>query len=357
MAGIALEYWRGNPACSYVRLVTHYLPATSRGFSLGRFRAPDGSTFTGLAVDQRVRPLAEGTPEPAHLLASWATSRDELADLAGTSSGRWYDASDLVPLAPLEPGQILQAGANYRKHVVDIVISELDDDSQGRTPGEKRAYAETMMDTRAATGDPYVFFGAPSAVCGALDNVILPVRAGAKHDWELELAVVIGRAGYRIPRDQALRHVAGYTIVNDITSRDLVYRRDLPKLGTDWLAAKNSPTFLPTGPVIVPAEFVADPMDLRVTLRHNGIVRQDESTADMIFDLARIVAYASQRVALRPGDLILTGSPAGNGAAWGVFLQDGDVIEAEITGLGRQRNQCVDEAPVAPAATIAEAAR
>jgi 2-keto-4-pentenoate hydratase/2-oxohepta-3-ene-1,7-dioic acid hydratase in catechol pathway len=327
--------------------VTDYLPSTSRGFSLGRFCAPDGSIFTGLAVEQRVRSLDEETrsSHPVHLLTSWASSRDRLSELAGTPGGSWYDAPDLVPLAPLEPGQILQAGANYRKHVVDIVISELDDDSQGRTLAEKRAFAETMMDTRAATGDPYVFFGAPSAVCGPIDDIVLPVRAGAKHDWELELAVVIGHGGYRIGRDEALRHVAGYTIVNDITSRDLVYRRDLAKLGTDWLAAKNSPTFLPTGPVIVPAEFIDDPMDLRVTLRHNGTIRQDESTADMIFDIARIIEYTSHRVALRPGDLILTGSPAGNGAAWGVFLQDGDVIESEITGLGRQLNRCVDEKP------------
>lgn len=347
MPGIATGYWRRHPTSSYVRPVTSYLPSSSRGFSLGRFRAPDGSTFTGLAVDQRVRPLEAGTRsrDPVQLLATWAASRDELAELAGTPGGTWHHAADLVPLAPLDPGQILQAGANYRKHVVDIVISELDDDSQGRTPAEKRAYAETMMDTRAATGDPYVFLGAPSAMCGPLDDIVLPVRPGARHDWELELAVVIGRGGHRIARDQALRHVAGYTIVNDITSRDLVYRPDLPKLGTDWLAAKNSPTFLPTGPVIVPAEFVDDPMNLRVTLRHNGTIRQDESTADMIFDVARIIQYASQRVALRPGDLVLTGSPAGNGAAWGVFLRAGDVLESEITGLGRQRNRCVDEVP------------
>jgi 2-keto-4-pentenoate hydratase/2-oxohepta-3-ene-1,7-dioic acid hydratase in catechol pathway len=335
--------------------VTHYLPSPSRGFSLGRFRAPDGATFTGLVVEQRVRCLDRGaqSPHPVQLLASWAGSRDELSELADGPGGLWYGAEDLVPLAPLDPGQILQAGANYRKHVVDIVISELDDDSQGRTPAEKRAFAETMMDDRAATGDPYVFFGAPSAVCGPLDDIVLPVRPGAEHDWELELAVVIGRGGHRIGRAQAMEHVAGYTIVNDITSRDLVYRNDLPKLGTDWLAAKNSPTFLPTGPVIVPAEFVDDPMNLRVTLRHNGTVRQDESTADMIFDVARIIEYTSHRIALRAGDLILTGSPAGNGAAWGVFLRDGDVIEAEITGLGRQRNRCVDEPPPAAGETVA----
>ena len=142
----------------------------------------------------------------------------------------------------------------------------------------------------------------------------------------------------------ALRHVAGYTICNDITTRDLVYRPDLKKIGTDWLAAKNAPTFTPTGPFLVPAQYTGDPMDLRITLRHNGRTMQDESTEDMIFDVAQLVSYTSSLVELQPGDLLLTGSPAGNGAHWGTYLHAGDVIESEITGLGYQRNTCV-EAP------------
>ena len=107
--------------------------------------------------------------------------------------------------------------------------------------------------------------------------------------------------------------------------------------------SKNSPTFLPTGPWIVPAMFVHDPLALQITLKLNGQVMQDESTADMIFDVAKIVSYASHRVQLLPGDLVLTGSPAGNGTHWNRFLNDGDVMEGEITGLGRQRNRCVRE--------------
>jgi 2-keto-4-pentenoate hydratase/2-oxohepta-3-ene-1,7-dioic acid hydratase in catechol pathway len=246
---------------------------------------------------------------------------------------------------PWTPGQILQAGANYRKHVVDIVISELDDDEQGRTPAEKRAFAEQMMDDRAASGQPYVFLGSARAMAGALDDILLPVREGARHDWELEVGVVIGRRGRHIARAAALEHIAGYTIVNDISSRDVIYRPDLRKIGTDWLAAKNSPTFLPTGPVVVPAAFVPDPGNLRITLRHNGVVRQDESSSDMIFDIPRLIEYCSALVELRPGDLLLTGSPAGNGAHWGVFMTDGDVLESEISGLGSQHNHCRDEPP------------
>jgi 2,4-diketo-3-deoxy-L-fuconate hydrolase len=169
---------------------------------------------------------------------------------------------------------------------------------------------------------------------------VLP-RRGERHDWELELAAVIGRRARYVTEEDALDHVAGYTIANDLTTRDLVHRPDLAAIGSDWVRGKNAPTFLPTGPWIVPAQFVDDPMDLRITLRLNGETMQDESTGDMIFGVARLVSYASSLVELRPGDLLLTGSPAGNGTHYDRFLRTGDVIDAEITGLGRQRNRVV----------------
>ncbi len=122
-------------------------------------------------------------------------------------------------------------------------------------------------------------------------------------------------AGCRI--DQAMDYVAGYTICNDITTRDRLYRADLAKIGTDWVRAKNSPTFLPTGPYLVPAEFIPDWQQLRITLRHNGVTRQDELAKDMIFGIPRLVAYASELTQLEPGDLLLTGSPAGQRRALG----------------------------------------
>ena len=205
---------------------------------------------------------------------------------------------------------------------------------------EVRAWAEAMMDERARTGRPYVFTGLPSALTGPYDEIVLPER-GEQHDWELELAAVIGQPARDLTRENALEHVAGYTVCNDITTRSLVYRRDLKAIGSDWFAAKNSPTFLPTGPYLVPAAFAGDPAGLRITLRHNGITRQDECCADMLFDLPAILTYITAVTELGPGDLVLTGSPAGNGAHWGVFLAEGDVLEGEITGLGGQRNTCV----------------
>jgi len=194
-----------------------------------------------------------------------------------------------------------------------------------------------MMDERIRSGVPYVFLGSPRAMCGPYDDIVLP-ELGEQHDWELELALVIGKPGRNIPAEEALDHVAAYTICNDLTTRDRLYRPDLKAIGTDWFTAKNADTFLPTGPFLVPAAFVGDPGDLRITLRHNEVVRQDESTKDMIFDIPRLIAYVSTTTTLRPGDLLLTGSPAGNGAHWGVFLKPGDVVEAGITGLGHQRN-------------------
>jgi 2-keto-4-pentenoate hydratase/2-oxohepta-3-ene-1,7-dioic acid hydratase in catechol pathway len=286
-----------------------------------------------------VRDLSDLAPSVRAVIEDWEALFPRLVDRAKETADAWYDLADLRVLAPIEPGQILQSGANYRKHVVDLVAAEKES-VHGATPEEARADAERMMDERIRDGVPYVFLGSPRAICGPYDDIVLPAL-GEQHDWELELALVIGRTGKHIPAEDAMSYVAAYTICNDLTTRDRLYRPDLKAIGTDWFTAKNADTFLPTGPFLVPAAFVGNPTedaDVRITLRHNGIVRQDESTKDMIFDIPRLIAYASSTTTLRPGDLLLTGSPAGNGAHWGVFLKPGDVMEAEITGLGHQRN-------------------
>jgi 2,4-didehydro-3-deoxy-L-rhamnonate hydrolase len=164
-------------------------------------------------------------------------------------------------------------------------------------------------------------------------------------DWELELAAVIGRPSRYLTRASALDFVAGYTIVNDITMRDRIYPSGDSSRGADWLACKGSPTFLPVGPIVVPARFVADPMDLTITLLLNGEVMQNASTSDMIYDLPRLLEHASTCARLDPGDILLTGSPAGNGVHHGRFLRTGDVMDGQITGLGAQRTPVVDEPP------------
>jgi 2,4-diketo-3-deoxy-L-fuconate hydrolase len=318
-------------------------------YALGRFRTGRGAEFSGVVIGPDVVPLPlllPATGDVGALLTDWTANR-KLLDAAVDEAVAGQDlassacpAGELSPLAPLVPGQIFQSGANYKKHVVDLMVAAAAEKADSADPAEVRRQATALMEERAAHGTPYVFIGLASAVCGPRDDVVLP-DIGAQHDWELELGVVIGTEAYRVSREDALGHVAFYTIVNDLTTRDRVFRPDMPGLGTDWLAGKNSPTFLPLGPWLVPAQFVPDPGDLRITLRLNGATMQDESTADMIFGLPELIEHISAITPLRPGDLLLTGSPAGNGAHYGRYLREGDVMESTITGLGTQRNRCV----------------
>ncbi|GAB2838084.1 fumarylacetoacetate hydrolase family protein [Streptomyces daliensis] len=276
------------------------------------------------------------------LLERWDATLPRLGALAADPSGDgWLPLDGLRVHAPVEPRQIFQSGANYRQHVIDLEAAHRPADDP-RTAEEARAEIAGQMDRRAAEDLPYVFTGLPSALTGPYDDVVLP-REAAQPDWELELAVVVSRPAYRVPREKALEHVAGYTIANDLTDRAAVFRRDMPAIGSDWLAAKNAPGFTPLGPWLVPAAHVGDPGDLQVTLRLNGETMQDESTEDMLFGVARLVSYISDRAQLLPGDLVLTGSPAGNGMHWGRLLREGDVMEGTVTGLGTQRTRCVGE--------------
>jgi 2-keto-4-pentenoate hydratase/2-oxohepta-3-ene-1,7-dioic acid hydratase in catechol pathway len=321
-------------------------------FSLGTF-ARDGGPFAGLVVGDRVadldRRFAPATTVRG-LLDDWDANLPHLQALADEldPADAEHELGALRPLPPVWPcGQIFQAGANYRQHVLDLMTGaeQRSDASDGLT-AERRDDARRVLDERARDGEPFVFQGSAHAMVGAEDDVVLPADH-AQHDWELELAVVIGRPARRVPRERALEVVAGYTICNDITTRDALIRPDAPG-GIDWLAAKNAPTFLPAGPLLVPAAHVGDPMDLRITLSVNGKPMQDGTTAEMLFDVARLIEYVSTIAELRPGDHLLTGSPAGNGAFYGVFLAPGDVMEGSITGLGTQRNRCVAERVGAP---------
>jgi 2-keto-4-pentenoate hydratase/2-oxohepta-3-ene-1,7-dioic acid hydratase in catechol pathway len=320
-------------------------------WALGYF-SRNAETFTGLVVGDKVRDLRSDavalgvvgleTPTGTRaLLEAWDTAFGALESLSSESSGTWFPTSELTVLAPLCPGQILQAGANYRTHVIDLAVTHADL-SNGRTEDQVRREAAAMMDERKAEGIPYFFIGLQSALTGPYDTVTLPSYS-QKHDWELELAAVIGLPGFHLTPANALDHVAAYVIVNDLTTRDLVFRRDMPEIGSDWFRAKNAPGFLPIGPWLVPAPFVGDPQKLHLELKLNGEIKQDAETSDMLFTVAELVSAASQTVALKAGDLILTGSPAGNGAHWGRLLQDGDAMESTIDGLGQQHTRVVAE--------------
>ena len=247
----------------------------------------------------------------------------------------------------LYPRQIFCAGANYRQHVIDLVVdSAPTPEEAAMSKEERRVYAAAMMDKRAAHGTPYVFTKIPSCIVGPTDDIILPKDA-QQPDWELELVVVIGKAARRVTREQALSYVAGYTIANDVTNRERAVRQDMKAIGSDWLSCKCSPSYLPMGPFITPAVFVSDPQQLQLTLKLNGDVMQDEATSDMIFNVARLIEYTSNIAQLWPGDVLLTGSPKGNGTHYNRFLRTGDVIDSAVNGagiaLGAMRNVCVAE--------------
>jgi 2-keto-4-pentenoate hydratase/2-oxohepta-3-ene-1,7-dioic acid hydratase in catechol pathway len=313
-------------------------------FGLGTFASGDGPAFPGLVLGEEVvdlRPALGDGVTTGDLLRDWDASLARLHELAQAPPGGGVLMELLRPLAPVQPsGQLFLAGANYHQHLRQIAFT-----MARNTPGETRsdaelqAEADAVVERQAASGVPFVFSVQPSALCGARDDVVL-WGPGVEHDWELELAVVIGRPARDVPEDRAMEHVAGYTIANDISTRDVMHRPGFPM--TDFLMTKGRPTFKPVGPYIVPREFVPDPRALRITLSVDGEVMQDEGVDDIIFGVERLVAYASTVTELWPGDLLLTGSPAGNaGHHDNRWLRPGDLMEGAITGLGVQRNRCV----------------
>jgi 2-keto-4-pentenoate hydratase/2-oxohepta-3-ene-1,7-dioic acid hydratase in catechol pathway len=311
-------------------------------FALGTFDA-DGTAFPGLVVDDTVVDLRPSFGDGATvegLLQDWDATLAVLHDLAEeVDDSPSIALADLRVLVPFRPKQLLCAGANYFRHVRQIVASTLRNGGDERPEEELQAEADRIAHTRAATGTPFVFPALPGAVTGPHDDVVL-WGPGVQHDWELELGVVIGHPAHRIGPDEAMDVVAGYVISNDVSTRDVMTRPDLPM--TDFIMTKSRPTFFPTGPYLVPRECVPDPRQLRLTLSVNGEVMQDDTVDDIIYGIEQLVSYASHAAVLGPGDLLLTGSPAGNAGHHGNrWLVPGDVIDAEITGLGRQQNRCV----------------
>jgi 2-keto-4-pentenoate hydratase/2-oxohepta-3-ene-1,7-dioic acid hydratase in catechol pathway len=250
------------------------------------------------------------------VLGEW----DTLAPLLrGLDPDRLDPVEGAVLLAPLRfPPKVLCAGANYYAHL-----------------------AEMGVPRPAGRVEPYFFFKPPTtSVIGPGDAIVLPPRAGRKIDWEVELAAVIGTRCADVPEERALEVVAGWTVVNDVSSRDLLDRADAvaPPFGHDWISAKAGDTFCPLGPGIVPAWMVDDPQDTALRLTVNGVVKQDSTTADMVTPITELIAAASRAVTLEPGDVLATGTPAGVGFPRGEFLAAGDEVVAEVDGVGALRN-------------------
>ena len=321
-------------------------------YALGTFTEGDGPRFAGVVQSGRVLPLADLLGDaPADLGAvfrdwpRWGAAID--AAMASPPADGWRDEATLVAHLPFMPDNLLGAGANYRKHVIELIVDSGAGGLQHLSKEERRAYGEKEMDERAASGMPFVWVGLRSSIAGPARPFKVPHDV-TQPDWEFELAVVMGRRARRVSRDEAIDYVAGYTMANDITSRELVSRKDLKNLGMDWMACKGSPGYKVIGPYVTPARFVPDPQKLHIRLSVNGQVMQDEGTDDMIFGVSRIVEWVSAHCELQPGDIIMTGSPSGNGTHYDRYLQDGDEMRGEIDGLvGAQVVRCVAEQPAA----------
>jgi 2-keto-4-pentenoate hydratase/2-oxohepta-3-ene-1,7-dioic acid hydratase in catechol pathway len=308
------------------------------GFGFGRFEH-DGRSFVAVCLPDGS--LVEASfRDTDEVFADWDAAHRTLTHLAERANGTGLTYDDVRPLPPVTRPNLHCAGANFRKHVIEMMYKAGAGRREGESDEERRDRAAEMMAKREET-EPFMFQGNWSALCGARDEVTLH-PLGVRHDWELELAAVIGRSERHVSTKNGHELIAGYTIVNDMGTMDLAVRSGTGPMSIDF-TDKFQPTFKPAGPFIVPKEFV-DLDTLTITLKVNGNVMQYEGLDDMVFPMSYLVGYASSRFRLVPGDLVLSGSPAGNAAIHGgAWLKAGDVMEAELTYLGRQRNHCVDE--------------
>lgn len=187
--------------------------------------------------------------------------------------------------------------------------------------------------------EPVLFMKATSAICGPNDPIVIP-RGSTKTDWEVELGVVIGTTAKHVSEGEALDHVAGYCVINDVSERAFQLERQ-----GQWSKGKSCDNFGQTGPWLVTRDEIEDPQDLSMWLKVNGTMMQDGSTQTMVYGVAHLVSYLSQFFTLHPGDIISTGTPPGVGMGLTPprYLRSGDVVELGISGLGQQRQDCIND--------------
>ena len=275
---------------------------------------PAGEERPGLLDDQgRIRDLSDHVPD----LRGQVLNPERLRALRSLD----WPSLPLVEGSPrLGPpvagiGKIIGIGLNYRSHAEET----------GATPG----------------AEPLVFSKAITALSGPNDTIIIP-RNAVKTDWEVELAVIIGVKAKYVEERNAIEHVAGYAVINDVSERSFQKER-----GGQFIKGKSADTFAPIGPWLVTKDDVPDPQALSLWLDVNGRRRQTGNTSDMIFSVAFLISHLSQFMTLLPGDVIATGTPSGVGAGCHPpeFLKPGDVVELGVEGLGRQRQEVIAYAP------------
>lgn len=256
-------------------------------------------------------------------------ANDGISRLNQWLKGNAGSAPRVAPSARLgppisRPSKIICIGLNFRDHAKE---------SQMEMPKE-----------------PVLFFKATTSLVGPDDHLVIP-RNGQKVDWEVELAVVVGKKGTYIERESALDHVAGYVLHNDYSERVFQLER-----GGQWVKGKSADTFAPLGPFLATRDEISDTSRLKMWLKVNGVFRQRSSTGEMIFDVPTLVSYVSQFMTLLPGDVISTGTPAGVGLGMKPpqYLKTGDVVELGIDQLGEARQSVVAWQPAETGASHRE---
>ncbi|MBB6255395.1 fumarylacetoacetate hydrolase family protein [Nitrospirillum iridis] len=322
-------------------------PATglvSGSFGIGTFRTGADAAFPGIVVPGgAVFSMSDRYRDTHAVFDDWGRAVDWANEVAHRQDRQafTYDALEILPV--LSHPNILGAGSNYRQHVAEMMtFNKFNQHARKEGEGDEAFFHRNLaeIDRRGREGMPFFWTGLHSALCGANDDVPLPL-IGKHPDWELEFGVIVGKTGRYIRPDEADDLIAAYVMVNDLGTVDEFRRVDV-RFQYDWVS-KNQPNFKPFGPFAVPKQFV-DRSKVQIRLSVNGAVRQDWPISDMIFQPEQILSYATERIRLLPGDLLITGSPPGNAAMHGnAWLKPGDIVESEITYLGRQRNQVVAE--------------
>jgi 2-keto-4-pentenoate hydratase/2-oxohepta-3-ene-1,7-dioic acid hydratase in catechol pathway len=282
---------------------------------------------------------------------------DRMIDASALVGGGWDPPATLLGLIQHGPDawqRIRDAVERYEKGPdadrVSHAISSIRWHAPIPRPGKNvfclgRNYVAHAEEAARARGQevkiptiPVIFTKAPTSIAGPFDDIQIDRRVTQQVDWEVELGAVIGRAGRDISKANALQHVFGYTVINDLSARDLQQQH------MQWFKGKSLDGFCPMGPVVVTADEFGDPQSKNLQLRVNGVAKQDASTAKMIFPVDTIIEWLSKGLTLEAGDIIATGTPegVGMGRTPQEFLLDGDVLETEVEGIGTMRNRIRD---------------
>jgi len=303
-------------------------------YKLVTYQSPQGPR-AGLVLDEAVYDLSTATGRAAYVtmldvLRDWDAAKGLLQEAAAAAAkkgqGRPLSGTKLLPPVPT-PAGIFCAGANFSDHMLEMAkVQNIAPEPDPHDVGLK----------------PWHFIKAQHCLVAPDSTVKLP-EYSKMVDWEVELTAGIGRPARNVSIERALDHVAGYTVANDLSARDFTKRphvSDTSPFKYDWLPQKCFEGACPLGPWIVPADAIPDPQNVGLKLWVNDVIKQDSHTSKMIFTLAEQISHLSSGLTLQPGDLILTGTPAGVGLARKEFLKVGDVVKVWVEGVGTLTNTC-----------------